>query len=39
MRKQNELIQSLQEIQAHCKNHVKRLEKLYDASLKDDSKE
>ena len=30
MQTQNELIESLQEMQAHCKNHVKRLEKLYE---------
>jgi len=30
MRQQNKLIESLQEMQAHCKHHVKRLEKLYD---------
>ena len=27
---QNEFIESLQEMQEHCKHHVKRLEKLYD---------
>ena len=30
IRKQNDLIKSLQEMQGHCKHHVKRLEKLYD---------
>ncbi len=32
---QNELIKSFQEMQSHCKNHVKRLEKLYDSFEKD----
>jgi len=31
MRTQNELIESLQEMQAHCRQHVKRLERLYDS--------
>ncbi len=35
MKEQNELIESLQEMQAHCKQHVKRLEKLYDSISKD----
>lgn len=30
MRAQNELIESLQEMQTHCKHHIKRLEKLYE---------
>ncbi len=30
MQTQNELIESLQEMQLHCREHVKRLEKLYD---------
>ncbi len=38
MQEQNALIQSLQDMQAHCKHHVKRLEKLYDTVLKDNSK-
>lgn len=36
MRKQNKLIESLQEMQGHCKHHVKRLEKLYDNIQKGD---
>ncbi len=39
MQTQNELIESLQEMQGHCKEHVKRLEKLYDVHSKNDSKE
>ena len=35
MQTQNELIDSLQEMQAHCKHHVKRLEKLYENRSKD----
>ena len=35
MKEQNELIESLQEMQAHCKQHVKRLEKLYDTISRD----
>jgi len=35
MRTQNELIESLQEMQGHCKHHVKRLEKLYDSISKE----
>ncbi len=31
IRTQNTLIESLQEMQGHCKHHVKRLEKLYDS--------
>ena len=34
MRVQNELIESLQEMQGHCKHHIKTLEKLYDEALK-----
>ena len=38
MQTQNELIESLKEMQAHCKHHVKRLEKIYD-TLNGHSKE
>ena len=36
IRAQNDLIESLQEMQSHCKHHVKRLEKLYDFTSKDE---
>lgn len=39
MQIQNELIESLQEMQTHCREHVKRLEKLYGSQSKDDDKE
>ncbi len=35
MREQNDLIKSLQEMQGHCRHHVKRLEKLYDSLCKE----
>jgi len=35
IRKQNRLIESLQEMQSHCKSHLKRLEKFYDGVNKD----
>ncbi len=38
MQTQNELIESLQEMQTHCKHHVKRLEKLYDKHEDDSEK-
>ena len=34
MRSQNDIIQSLQEMQGHCRHHVKKLEKLYDSLSK-----
>ena len=37
IRAQNDLIESLQEMQSHCKHHVKNLEKLYDSILKEKS--
>lgn len=39
MRQQNKLIESLQEMQAHCKHHVKRLEKLYKSHEKESTKD
>ncbi|RLA72586.1 MAG: hypothetical protein DRG24_02515 [Epsilonproteobacteria bacterium] len=38
MQTQNELIESLQEMQVHCRHHIKRLEKIYDSLLEKDSK-
>ena len=35
MREQNRLIESLQEMQGHCRHHVKRLEKLYESLPKE----
>lgn len=37
IKSQNEFIESLQEMQNHCKSHVKRLEKLYDSSKSETS--
>ena len=38
IRTQNRLIESLQEMQGHCKHHVKRLEKLYEDVKKESKK-
>ena len=32
IKSQNEFIESLQEMQKHCKSHVERLKELYDSS-------
>ncbi|WP_373001226.1 hypothetical protein [Sulfurimonas sp.] len=34
MREQNSLIESFQEIQTHCREHIKRLEKKFDELTK-----